>query len=62
MCSEGSGTEEVPVGLVVLGAFAVTLYAGERITSHVRKKRALRRRGAADYPTTGNDPINRTVA
>lgn len=49
------------MGFVVVGAFMVVFYVGERVTSRVRKARNERRRATAEYPTTGNDPMGRIV-
>lgn len=47
--------------LVAVIAFPAFLYTVERVTGLVRKSRIESRRAKAEYPTTGNDPVGRTV-
>lgn len=47
--------------VVIVFGFPVFLFAAERVTAWVRKARIEKRRAAAEYPITGNDPVGRTV-
>ncbi len=47
--------------VAIVFAFPVFLYTVERVTWWVRQARLEKRRAAAEYPITGNDPVGRTV-
>ena len=47
--------------VMIVLAFPVFLFATERVTAWVRKARLEKHRAEAEYPTTGNDPVGRTV-
>jgi hypothetical protein len=52
---------EAGMGIVLAGVALVSFYGGERIIAFVRRARIERRRAAADYPITSNDPTGRII-
>lgn len=50
------------MGLLIAGAVGVTIYVAERLATLRRRATLERRRANAEYPTTENDPIGRTIA